>query len=229
MDISDVDLSTHLRLETLVVQGVRSAGAWKLPPALRKLRFTPFDRSVIPADIPSTNIEILEIGGAGAIGVLRPLIMGGLSSETLRDLTLSEMTLSGQPDFPEILRRAFELLQFVSISENWVLANFEGIFKNVESLSLYQENLQDKDSEVVRRLFPRLRNLEVRSPRVTSLFFSDFIRDECAGSQLERIRLKECGGVDKDFVPWAKARGVSVSVLPAGLPAERRPKIDAFW
>lgn len=200
------DLTIYPKLDSLVIQSAALDGAWKTPPSLRALHFLARNFfQLTTEDLPGTNIEILCLQEKHSMEVLNHLILNGLGNHCLRELTLQNVgDLSD--NFEDVLQQG--------------LRGNAVVFANVETLKLYQENLCDKDSGLLLRLFPRLRNIEVHSPKITNLFFSDVIRHESMASQLKVVSLKECCGVEKDLVPWAKAKGVMVSITPIGKQVE---------
>lgn len=85
-----------------------------------------------------------------------------------------------------------------------------GCVKRLRHLTFGCQNLKDVHSTTFIERIPQLETLTLRDAAITGVFIMDLLKAPTC--RLREIHLRACPNISRDVVPWAKARGVNITM-----------------
>lgn len=200
----DIDLTKYSNLKHLGISSCLLHENLRTPPGLESFTLRGKFANTYPRPeeikMPASNLHAINVAGTESIKFLTYARGQGLSNAKLRDLTIADF-LTFNNFAGRVWRNDLSMLQTYA----------GGVFDRVESLGLHDDNIADKDYEIVHHIFPHIQYLDIGAAQITDAFVGDLLR--CPGSKITTILLRNCHSVPQKIVEWCAARNVQVSVV----------------
>jgi len=174
------------------------------PAKLQDLRIYYLNHSTYtppPVDTPLTRLVDLRTLDLRIREWPQYLELGSLPTED--ETRLSELSLD--MDF-QVNQQGLEFLE-------------HGCVKRLSHLTLRCQSLKDPHSATFIKHMPNLETLTIGDASITGVFIMDLV--QATACRLREIHLQSCANVSRDVVPWAKSRGVRIT-MAKDLDAPRR-------